>query len=243
MKLADRTIPIVLTIEAKEQALSGTITDAGGASVAIDKIALDEQTIRFSVRDVSFEGTIDGDVIRGKMRPAGTWSVKRGKADARTPDRIRAEAMRLLDAQDEAGALRVLQDCPADSCLILRGEIFSRRGDLENAIAEFTKAIAVNPKRADYYVRRGLAYRDSAQLTKAIADFTTALPLDPNNPTIHFARGTVYFLNDDAKDAIADLTHAIALNPKDAVYYRWRAKAYKALGMIDEAVADELKSQ
>jgi len=185
MKLADRTVPIVLTIAAKEQALSGTIDDATGASVAIEKITLEDRTIRFNVRGVSFEGTIDGDVIRGKMRPAGTWIVKRGKADARTPDRARAE----------------------------------------------------------FYVQRGLAYRDAAQLDKAIADFTTALPLDPNNPTIPFARATAYFLNEDYKNAVADLTRAIALDPNNPIYYRWRAKAYKALDMIDEAVADELKSQ
>jgi len=243
MRLADRTVAIVLTLSAKEQALSGTIADASGASVPLENVTLEDHTIRFNVREVSFEGKIDGDVIRGKMRPAGTWSVKRGKADARTADQIHAEAMRLLDAHDEAGALRVLQDCAADSCAALRGEIFSHRGDLQNAIAEFTKAIAVNPKKADYFLRRGLAYRDSAQLEKAIADFTMALPLDPNNPTIPFARGTAYFLNDDSKNAVADLTRAIALNPNDPLYYRWRAKAYKALGMIDEAVADELKSQ
>ena len=243
MKLANRTVPFMITFAVNDQTVNGTMTDTTGANVALEKITLEDHTIRFNVRDVSFEGTVNGDTISGRMRPAGTWSVKRGKADARTAEQIRAEAMRLLDAHDEAGALRLLQECPADSCIALRGEIFSRRADFENAIAEFTKAIAINPKNAAYYVQRGLAYRDSAQFTKAIADFTMALPLDPNNPTPYFARGTAYFLNDDAKNAVTDLTHAIALDPNNALYYRWRAKAYKALGMIDEAVADDLKSR
>ena len=214
MKLGDRTVAFALTFAAKDQALSGTMNDASGATVALEKVTLEDKVVRFNVRDVSFEGTINGDTISGRMHPGGTWSVRRGSADVRSEDQVRTEAMRALEAQN-----------------------------FEKAIADLTKAIAINPKKADYYVLRGLAYRDSGQLPKAIADFTSALPLDPNNPTIHFARGTAYFMNDEYKNAVADLTRAIALNPNEPAYYRWRAKAYKALDMIDEAVADELKAQ
>lgn len=176
-------------------------------------------------------------------------------------DHLREQAKRLIAAQDDKAALRILNDCLRldahdDRCLAMRGEVLARQGDYDDAIADLTKAIDRRPTNAAYYFARAIAYRDHAQLieaegtagsremlTKALDDLATALPLDPNNPTQHFARGTVHFLRGDHRLAVDDFTRAIELDSRNPIYYRWRSKAYKALGMIDEAVADEAKAQ
>ena len=48
-------------------------------------------------------------------------------------------------------------------------------GDLEKAIADFNKALEINPNDADTYHRRGRAYRDKGDLDKAAADMEKAV--------------------------------------------------------------------
>ena len=45
-----------------------------------------------------------------------------------------------------------------------------KKGDKERAIADFDTAIKLNPKDADVYTNRGLAYFDKGQYDRAIAD-------------------------------------------------------------------------
>ena len=55
----------------------------------------------------------------------------------------------------------------------------SDKGDLDQAIADYTQAIALDPKYAVAYNNRGIAYCDKGDLDQAIADYTQAIALDP----------------------------------------------------------------
>ncbi|HEY85645.1 MAG TPA: tetratricopeptide repeat protein [Chloroflexi bacterium] len=55
-------------------------------------------------------------------------------------------------------------------------------GDLEQAIADYNKAIDLNPDYAAAYSNRGVAYYYSGDLEQAIADFERYLELAPNAP-------------------------------------------------------------
>ena len=52
-----------------------------------------------------------------------------------------------------------------------RGLALWQRGELDRAIAEFDKAIELNPRLADTYGNRGLAWLMLGNLAKAQADF------------------------------------------------------------------------
>jgi tetratricopeptide (TPR) repeat protein len=54
-------------------------------------------------------------------------------------------------------------------------------GDYDRAIADFTRAIEIDPKRTDAHVHRGFAYDALGREEDAIADFRRALALDPND--------------------------------------------------------------
>lgn len=53
--------------------------------------------------------------------------------------------------------------------------------DPDKAIADFTAAIRLDPKNADYYAARGDMYSFKKDWNKARADYKAALKIDPNN--------------------------------------------------------------
>ncbi len=56
------------------------------------------------------------------------------------------------------------------------------KGNLDQAIADLTKAIELDPKYADAYYNRGFAHRSKGLKQAAINDFETYLRLEPNAP-------------------------------------------------------------
>ena len=51
--------------------------------------------------------------------------------------------------------------------------------DYKGAIAEYSKAIALNPKYAIAYYNRGISYNNKGKYDKAIHDYNVALSLNP----------------------------------------------------------------
>jgi tetratricopeptide (TPR) repeat protein len=60
------------------------------------------------------------------------------------------------------------------------GNASADKGDFDSAIADYTKAIALNPKLAAAYDRRGFAYYKLARYEAALADYDAALGSKPN---------------------------------------------------------------
>jgi tetratricopeptide (TPR) repeat protein len=106
-----------------------------------------------------------------------------------------------------------------------RGLIRYERGDLEGAIADYSRALELNPNYALAHNSRGLAYWGLGQWQSsrgedptesyraAIADFTRALELNPNLADAHNNRGLSRIAAGDYRGAITDWERAIALNP------------------------------
>ena len=65
----------------------------------------------------------------------------------------------------------------------------SKLKQFDMAIADYTRAIGLNPKSAKAYNNRGIAYGGLEQFDKAILDFTKAIELDPKLADAYFNRG------------------------------------------------------
>jgi tetratricopeptide (TPR) repeat protein len=61
-----------------------------------------------------------------------------------------------------------------------RGLAYRYKGLYDQAIADYTQAIALKPDFADTYTGRAAAYERKGLRDRAIADYRTALRLDPN---------------------------------------------------------------
>ncbi len=65
-----------------------------------------------------------------------------------------------------------------------RGMAASKKGELELAIADYTKAIALNPEFADAYYRRSKAWLHLGETEKAKADMQIASNIGINSSTV-----------------------------------------------------------
>lgn len=92
---------------------------------------------------------------------------------------------------------------------VTKGLIHSKKGEIELAIADYTKAIELNPDNADAYHHRGNAYRNKGNIDKAIADYTQMIVLRPKIPESYYIRGEAYLCAEKWEEAKRDLTAAI----------------------------------
>jgi tetratricopeptide (TPR) repeat protein len=123
-----------------------------------------------------------------------------------------------------------------------QGLTYSEQGDYAQAIADFTKAIELDPNNATAYFNRGLAQVNLGDPEQAIADFTKAIELDPDHALAYNNRGDVYYKAGDYAQAIADFTKAIELDPNDAIAYFHRGSVYDEQNNYEEAIADFTKA-
>jgi tetratricopeptide (TPR) repeat protein len=131
---------------------------------------------------------------------------------------------------------------------IKQGDGYAAKGQTAQAIAEYGKAIELNPKAAAAYCGRGSVYFEQSQWTSAIDDLSTAVELDPNlaanlNPkriTAYYNRGQDYNESQRYDLAVLDLSKAIELDPDSASarMYSERGKANLELGKIVPARND-----
>jgi TonB family protein len=86
------------------------------------------------------------------------------------------------------------------------------KGDLDSAIADFTKAIEVGPAESTDFVSRGMVYYTKKSYDLAIADLDKAISLKPNDSTAYVDRGFVNEKMGNSDKALADFKKAYELD-------------------------------
>ena len=99
--------------------------------------------------------------------------------------------------------------------LFENGATKSSNGDRSGAIADYTRAIKLDPKNVDAYNNRGTERQINGDIAGAMADFNRAIEINPLDPDPYYNRGGIYFLKRDWKKAISDLRHHDELNAED----------------------------
>ena len=126
----------------------------------------------------------------------------------------------------------------SDANLVNRGIEKAKNGDLDGALADFNRAIKLNPKDDAAYYNRAQAKRLKKDAGGAVADYTRAIELGSKNPAAYNNRGNARAENNDLDGAIADYTRAIELKPDYARAYYNRAVVKKDKGDTTGAEAD-----
>jgi hypothetical protein len=85
------------------------------------------------------------------------------------------------------------------------------KGAVDGSIAEYTKAIQIDPKSAKAYSGRGAVKFAIGDNQGAIADFTKAIELDPKSTESYTGRGTAKFGTGDIPGSVVDFTNAAKL--------------------------------
>jgi S1-C subfamily serine protease len=120
-----------------------------------------------------------------------------------------------------------------------RGVAFAAKGNLDQAIADITQGIRLDPQRAYRWQERGEIYLRQGKYQQAIADLTEAIRIDPTRAFRFHHRGKAHQDSGDLARAILDFSNAIRLDPIPRVFrFHDRGNALRDAAHYDRALAD-----
>jgi tetratricopeptide (TPR) repeat protein len=119
-----------------------------------------------------------------------------------------------------------------------RGITYHALQQHQAALADFNRAIDMDPNYATAYYNRGITYHALQQHQAALADFNRAIDMDPNYAPAYSGRGNIYAALQQYQATLADFSRAIDLDPNDAQAYSNRGATYAALQQYQAALAD-----
>ena len=136
-----------------------------------------------------------------------------------------------------------IQGKPADRELLaalhgFRGISHARLGNFELAIADFSRAIEINPQDEDAYRERGNVYVATGALDKAVSDFSKMIEINAKSALGYHNRGIALTRKRENDRAISDFTAAINMDPGLSLAYAGRGAVYSEKGQYAVALLD-----
>jgi len=104
-----------------------------------------------------------------------------------------------------------------------RANALISNNQLGEALADYNRAIEVNPSEAITYLNRSFLYIKMNNYSDAINDLDTAIKLQPNSAVMYTKRGLAKYVSQDSHGALYDINQAIKLNQNMTEAYNLRA--------------------
>jgi tetratricopeptide (TPR) repeat protein len=99
------------------------------------------------------------------------------------------------------------------AALLQRGATYRQSQKFQEAIADFTEALKVNPNDETTYERRADAYLQLKDYQKALADYDKCIQMDPKAMRVYLLRSYIYEVLGKLKEGIADCDTVLQLQP------------------------------
>lgn len=120
--------------------------------------------------------------------------------------------------------------------------------DTRAALANYEKALSLDPKMTDAYVRKGITLFDRGQELEGLAALNKAVKLSPTSFKAFYNRGRVHLKLEHMDEALSDLLKASALKEKHSMCHELLGDVYSRKGEEERAalhwrIAEELRKK
>jgi tetratricopeptide (TPR) repeat protein len=146
--------------------------------------------------------------------------------------RLKAENRRLTDQIHEQN--QTVKEF-AREYYLMGNECIVAAHDTRAAIANFNKALKLNPEFVDAWIRKGVTLHDMGELFKAESCFNEAVRLSPMSFKALYNRGKNRLAQRNYEGAVNDLDKAIGIKPKHVGALNCLGDAYNHLGKTELA--------
>lgn len=124
-----------------------------------------------------------------------------------------------------------------------RGYSNFQKGNFEEALKDYDKAIALDGTEPEYFLARGMTRERLKDPQRAYDDYTAAINLKKQFDRAYLNRGNVLTKLDLFKEAIDDYSEAIKYSPNNSSAYFNRALAFSYLNQKEVACDDLQKAE
>ncbi|BAZ29590.1 tetratricopeptide repeat protein [Cylindrospermum sp. NIES-4074] len=145
-------------------------------------------------------------------------------------------------AEAETAINEAIKLSPRASFYNNRANLYKYMKKWDLAVADYIKAIEINPEYALAYTNRGNLYQKQKKWDLALADYIKAIEIDPEDARAYDSRGNFYQKQKKWDLALADYNKAIEINPQYAKAYVGRGSLYLLQEKWDLALADSSKA-
>lgn len=114
------------------------------------------------------------------------------------------------------------------------GASLLQQGKMAEAIAEFQKAVDLDPKYAAAHLNLAYAYDRHGQVDMAMVQYQKVIDLQPQNLFAHNNLGVLYDKQGRYQEAIEAFERALQIDPSDATALQNLENAKKSRGIVEE---------
>ncbi|MEG3440187.1 tetratricopeptide repeat protein [Pannus brasiliensis CCIBt3594] len=133
---------------------------------------------------------------------------------------------------------RAIEIAPRSSWYSNRGSLYGAWKKWDLALADYNKALALNPNNARAYMNRADVYKERKEWDLALADYNRAIEIDSNFSGAYAKRGMFYMAWKKWDLALADYNRAVSIDPDNPLFYIPRGIFYYLQGKNELAIAD-----
>ena len=116
------------------------------------------------------------------------------------------------------------------------GSLLFQQGRMDEAIAQYQKALNIAPDYSEAHNDLGLALFQKGQVGEAIAHYEQALKTSPSNTEAHVNLGNALVQQGRLDEAVAHYLTALAIQPRNGKIYSNIGNALFQQGKLDEAI-------